>query len=154
MQNPAVQTAKAARDSAVKEVTQLQQELDSLKKKGQKKGSGFSIRLAIAAGVIGIMVGLILKLVLSSPSAPPPTLAPPPTAAGTDIENITRKEPKPDKNRHENGKSAQEPEVFYQQWSTKKCPRGRSRAFSLVELTWQSIKGLDQLVRRQFDMDG
>ena len=27
MQNPAVQTAKAARDSAVKEVTQLQHEL-------------------------------------------------------------------------------------------------------------------------------
>ncbi|GJX94907.1 hypothetical protein Tco_0349493 [Tanacetum coccineum] len=38
---------------------------------------------------------------------------------GTDIANITRKEPKPDKNGHGNEKSAQEPEVFYQQWSTK-----------------------------------
>ncbi|GJY14912.1 reverse transcriptase domain-containing protein [Tanacetum coccineum] len=31
---------------------------------------------------------------------------------GTDIANITRKEPKPGKNEHENGLSAQEPEVF------------------------------------------
>ncbi|KAI3828918.1 hypothetical protein L1987_03029 [Smallanthus sonchifolius] len=64
--NQAVQTAKAARDSAVKETTQLQQELDTLKKRNQNKSSGFSIKLAIAAGLIGIIVGLILKLVLAS----------------------------------------------------------------------------------------
>ncbi|KAK1419030.1 hypothetical protein QVD17_28186 [Tagetes erecta] len=69
--NQAVQTAKAARDAAVKETTQLQQELDTLKKRNPNKSSGFSIKLAIAAGLIGIMVGLILKLVLASSPAPP-----------------------------------------------------------------------------------
>ncbi|KAK1430515.1 hypothetical protein QVD17_13319 [Tagetes erecta] len=76
--NQAIQTARDARDTAVKEATQLQQELDMLKRKTQKKSPGFSIRLAITAGLIGIMVGLLLKLVLSSPPpVPPPT--PPPT---------------------------------------------------------------------------
>ncbi|KAI3703393.1 hypothetical protein L1987_73432 [Smallanthus sonchifolius] len=39
---------------------------DTLKKRNQNKSSGFSIKLAIAAGLIGIIVGLILKLVLAS----------------------------------------------------------------------------------------
>ncbi|KAJ0716279.1 putative major sperm protein (MSP) [Helianthus annuus] len=80
--NPAVQTAKAARDAAVKETNQLQQELDTLKKKGQNKSSGgVSIKLAIAAGLIGIIVGLVLKLVLGSSSAPPI----PPTPSMADV---------------------------------------------------------------------
>nr|GEZ06669.1 reverse transcriptase domain-containing protein [Tanacetum cinerariifolium] len=37
---------------------------------------------------------------------------------GADIERITRKEPKPDKNEHENGKSTREPRI-YNQKSTK-----------------------------------
>ncbi|KAL9994716.1 putative major sperm protein (MSP) [Helianthus debilis subsp. tardiflorus] len=79
--NQAIQTARAARDAAVKEATQLQQELDMLKKKNQKQSPGFSIRLAITAGLIGIMVGLLLKLVLSSPPSPIPPPTPPPTAS-------------------------------------------------------------------------
>ncbi|XP_076944985.1 vesicle-associated protein 2-1-like isoform X1 [Bidens hawaiensis] len=82
--NQAVQTARAARDAAVKETTQLQQELDMLKKRNQKKSHGFSIRLAITAGVIGIMVGLLLKLVLSSPPQPILSPTPPPTAGITE----------------------------------------------------------------------
>ncbi|KAI7743418.1 hypothetical protein M8C21_011269 [Ambrosia artemisiifolia] len=79
--NQAIQTARAARDAAVKEAAQLQQELDMLKKKNQKKSPGLSIRLAITAGLIGIMVGLLLKLALSSPPLPIPPPTPPPTAA-------------------------------------------------------------------------
>lgn len=77
----AVQTARAARDSAVREATQLQQELELLKKRSQKPApaSGFSLKLAIVAGIIGILVGFILKLAMSSPSSPPPP--PPPSAA-------------------------------------------------------------------------
>ncbi|KAI3756567.1 hypothetical protein L1987_56388 [Smallanthus sonchifolius] len=77
--NQAIQTARAARDAAVKEATQLQQELDMVKKKNKKKSPGFSIRLAITAGLIGIMIGLLLKLVLSSPQPTSPPV-PPPTA--------------------------------------------------------------------------
>ncbi|GJY26218.1 hypothetical protein Tco_0400944 [Tanacetum coccineum] len=40
---------------------------------------------------------------------------------GTDIANITRKEPKPDKNGHGKGKSAQEPGII-KLWSTKVNP--------------------------------
>nr|XP_043629411.1 vesicle-associated protein 2-1 [Erigeron canadensis] len=71
--NQAIQAARAAKDAAVKEVAQLQQELDSLKRKNQKKSSGFSIKLAIAVGLIGIMVGLLLKLFLPSPPFLPPS---------------------------------------------------------------------------------
>nr|GEZ11895.1 reverse transcriptase domain-containing protein [Tanacetum cinerariifolium] len=39
-------------------------------------------------------------------------------ALGADIARITRKEPKPDKNEHKNGKSTQKPEI-YQQKSNK-----------------------------------
>lgn len=84
--NQAIQTARAARDAAVKEATQLQQELDMLKKRSEKKSPGFSIKLAIAAGLIGIMVGFLLKLVLASPPlpSPPPPPTPPPSAAGAE----------------------------------------------------------------------
>ncbi|KAL4565729.1 hypothetical protein LXL04_029832 [Taraxacum kok-saghyz] len=77
--NQAVQTARAARDSAVREASQLQQELEMLKKKkNQKTGSGFTFKLAIVAGVIGILVGFILKLAMASSSSPSPPPAPSP----------------------------------------------------------------------------
>ncbi|XP_076884357.1 vesicle-associated protein 2-1-like [Bidens hawaiensis] len=69
--NPAVQAAKAARDAAIKETNQLQQELDTLKKRSHSNSSGFSMKLAIAAGVIGIIVGLVIKMVLGSSPTPP-----------------------------------------------------------------------------------
>lgn len=76
--NPGVQTARAARDAAVKEVTQLQQELDTLKTKNQQKSpSGFSLKLAIVVGLIGITVGFLLKFALISPSTPLPPSPPP-----------------------------------------------------------------------------
>ncbi|XP_071689914.1 vesicle-associated protein 2-1-like isoform X2 [Rutidosis leptorrhynchoides] len=68
--NQAIQTAKAARDAAVKEATQ-----DTLKRRNQKKSPGLSIKLAIAAGIIGLLVGLILKMTLASPSPPLPATA-------------------------------------------------------------------------------
>lgn len=79
--NQAIQTARAARDSAVREVTQLQQELEMLKKRSQKTTTpaGFSLKLAIVAGIIGILVGFILKLTMASPSPLPSS--PPPSAA-------------------------------------------------------------------------
>ncbi|CAH1453838.1 unnamed protein product [Lactuca virosa] len=80
--NQAIQTARAARDSAVREATQLQQELEMLKKRNQKPApaaAGFSLKLAIVAGIIGILVGFILKLAMASPTSPPPPTPPSPS---------------------------------------------------------------------------
>ncbi|KAJ4712653.1 Vesicle-associated protein 2-1 [Melia azedarach] len=66
--NSALQRLKDERDSAVRQTQQLQQELDLMKRRGQRKGGqGFSLMFAAFVGLIGIMVGLILNLLLSSP---------------------------------------------------------------------------------------
>lgn len=70
--NSALQRLKDERDAAVRQTQLLQQDLDMLKRRGQRKGvRGFSLMFAAFVGLIGIMVGLILNLLLSSP---PPTV--------------------------------------------------------------------------------
>ncbi|XVF52537.1 hypothetical protein PTKIN_Ptkin05aG0026400 [Pterospermum kingtungense] len=66
--NPAVQQLKEERDTAVRQTLQLQQELDFLKRRKQRRNdSGFSFMFASFVGLIGIMVGFLLNLSLSSP---------------------------------------------------------------------------------------
>ncbi|RVW50820.1 Vesicle-associated protein 2-1 [Vitis vinifera] len=68
MMNPALQSLKEERDSAVRQTQQLQQELELLKRRRYPKSSGFSFRFALLVALIGIMVGFLLNLSLSSPS--------------------------------------------------------------------------------------
>ncbi|XVF51838.1 hypothetical protein PTKIN_Ptkin04bG0216400 [Pterospermum kingtungense] len=68
-----VQQLKDERDAAVRQTLQLQQELDFLKRRRQHRNDpGFSITFAALVGLIGIMVGFLLNLSLSSPPPPPP----------------------------------------------------------------------------------
>ncbi|CAL1375979.1 unnamed protein product [Linum trigynum] len=68
--NFALQRLKEERDGVVNKTQQLQQELDLLKRrKYREKGSGFSITFALVAGLIGIVLGVLIKLWFSSPSA-------------------------------------------------------------------------------------
>ncbi|XP_057977780.1 vesicle-associated protein 2-1 [Malania oleifera] len=67
--NSALQHLKDERDSAVQQTQQLQQELDMLKRRRYRKSDpGFSFTFALFVGLIGIMVGFLLNLLLSSPS--------------------------------------------------------------------------------------
>ncbi|KAJ7944688.1 Vesicle-associated protein 2-1 [Quillaja saponaria] len=64
-----VQRLKEERDSAVRQTQQLQQELDMLKRRRRRRSDpGFSFTFAIFVALIGVMVGLLLNLSLSSPS--------------------------------------------------------------------------------------
>ncbi|KAJ8774492.1 hypothetical protein K2173_016938 [Erythroxylum novogranatense] len=64
----AVQRLKDERDAAVRQAHQLQQELDILKRRRYRKSDpNFSLMFAFVVGLIGIMVGFLLKLSLSSP---------------------------------------------------------------------------------------
>ncbi|KAK4349630.1 hypothetical protein RND71_032385 [Anisodus tanguticus] len=65
--NQAVQRIKDERDAAVRQTQQLLQELEIMKRRRNRNDPGFSLRFAIVVGVIGLMVGFLLKL-LSSPS--------------------------------------------------------------------------------------
>ncbi|XVE57575.1 hypothetical protein DITRI_Ditri04bG0101000 [Diplodiscus trichospermus] len=66
--NSTVQQLKDERDAAVRQTLQLQQELDFMKRRRQHRNdSGFSITFAAFVGLIGIMVGFLLNLSLSSP---------------------------------------------------------------------------------------
>ncbi|XP_024995377.1 vesicle-associated protein 2-1-like [Cynara cardunculus var. scolymus] len=80
--NQAIQDARASRDAARKEADKLKQELEMLKRKSSTSDAGFSMKVAIVAGVIGIMVGFLLNLVMSSPHETP---LPPPPAAPTSM---------------------------------------------------------------------
>nr|GEW11367.1 hypothetical protein [Tanacetum cinerariifolium] len=60
---------------------------------------------------------------------------------GTDIAKITRKEPKPDKNRHENGKSTQEPGDDDIRNDVKGMTPWQSLAILLVERSCKAING-------------
>ncbi|KAL2472108.1 Vesicle-associated protein 2-1 [Abeliophyllum distichum] len=68
-QNQTLQSLKEERDLAVRQTQQLQQDLEVLKRRRNRKGDpGFSFRFALIVGLIGIMAGFILNL-LSSHSA-------------------------------------------------------------------------------------
>ncbi|RAL54706.1 hypothetical protein DM860_001834 [Cuscuta australis] len=58
------------RDAAMRQTQQLQQELDVLKRRrNRKNGVGFSLKFTLLVGVIGLMVGILFQLLLSSPPA-------------------------------------------------------------------------------------
>ncbi|KAK2987653.1 hypothetical protein RJ640_012932 [Escallonia rubra] len=67
--NQALQRLKDERDAAVRQTQQLQQDLELLKRqKNRKNDQGFSMKFAFFVALIGIMVGFLLRLLLSSPS--------------------------------------------------------------------------------------
>ncbi|XP_039035714.1 vesicle-associated protein 2-1-like [Hibiscus syriacus] len=69
--NYTVQHLKDERDTAFRQTLQLQQELDFLKRRRQRRNdSGFSLMFAFVVGLIGILFGFLLNLSLSSPLAP------------------------------------------------------------------------------------
>lgn len=66
----ALQRLKEERDAAIRQTQQLQQELELLKRRRlRKNNAGFSLRFAFFVVIIGIMLGFLLKLSLSSTSA-------------------------------------------------------------------------------------
>ncbi|KAG8662313.1 vesicle-associated protein 2-1 isoform X2 [Manihot esculenta] len=63
-----LQSLKDERDAAVQQTSQLQKELDMMKRRGYRKSSPeFSLTFAFVVGLIGILIGFILKLTFSSP---------------------------------------------------------------------------------------
>ncbi|KAK6935107.1 Major sperm protein (MSP) domain [Dillenia turbinata] len=69
--NITVQRLKDERDAALRQSVQLQQELDMLKRRRSRKSDpGFSFKFSLLVGLIGVMVGFLLNLSLSSPPAP------------------------------------------------------------------------------------
>ncbi|XP_050265708.1 vesicle-associated protein 2-1 isoform X2 [Quercus robur] len=65
----ALQRLKDERDTAARQTKQLQQELEMLKRRRIRKSDrGFSFTFAIFVALIGIMVGFLLNLSLTSPS--------------------------------------------------------------------------------------
>ncbi|KAL1316063.1 vesicle-associated protein 2-1 isoform X1 [Arachis duranensis] len=72
--NQALQQLKEERDAALRQTRQLQQELDMLKRRKSQRGDpGFSLIFAFFVGLIGLVLGFLLKLLFSSP---PPSLSP------------------------------------------------------------------------------
>ncbi|XP_018455761.1 vesicle-associated protein 2-1 isoform X2 [Raphanus sativus] len=62
-----IQRLKEERDAAVKQTQQLQHELETLKKRKRNSENGLSLKLAAMVGLIGLIIGFILKLALASP---------------------------------------------------------------------------------------
>ncbi|KAK4748511.1 hypothetical protein SAY87_015097 [Trapa incisa] len=66
--NQVIQRAKEERDAAVRQTQQLQQELDMLKRRRlPKRDPSFSFKFAFLVALMGLMVGFLLNLSLSSP---------------------------------------------------------------------------------------
>lgn len=60
--NQVLQRLKDERDTAIQQTQQLQQELEMLKRRRNRKSDiGFSFKFALFAGLIGIMVGFLFK---------------------------------------------------------------------------------------------
>ncbi|XP_027337661.1 vesicle-associated protein 2-1-like [Abrus precatorius] len=67
-QSQIIQRLKEERDATVRQTRQLQQELDMLKRRRNRRSDpGFSFTFAMFVGLIGLLFGLLLKLSLSSP---------------------------------------------------------------------------------------
>ncbi|XP_004511733.1 vesicle-associated protein 2-1 [Cicer arietinum] len=65
----AVQLLKEEREAAVRQTRQLQQELDLLKRHRSRRGDpGFSFTFAIFVGLLGTLLGFLVKFLFSSPS--------------------------------------------------------------------------------------
>ncbi|XP_009401982.2 vesicle-associated protein 2-1 [Musa acuminata AAA Group] len=65
-----LQRLKEERDAILQQNHQFQRELDILKRRRNRKSdTGFSLTFAAFAGLVGIMVGFILNLILSTPPA-------------------------------------------------------------------------------------
>ncbi|CAL9095082.1 unnamed protein product [Musa textilis] len=65
-----LQRLKEERDAILQQNHQFQRELDILKRRRNRKSdTGFSLTFAAFAGLVGIMVGFILNLTLSTPPA-------------------------------------------------------------------------------------
>ncbi|CAH2046083.1 unnamed protein product [Thlaspi arvense] len=65
-----IQRLKEERDAAVKQTQQLQHELEVVKRRRNQmsSASGLSLKLAAMVGLIGLIIGFILKLTLASPT--------------------------------------------------------------------------------------
>ncbi|XP_057519061.1 vesicle-associated protein 2-1 isoform X1 [Amaranthus tricolor] len=66
-----LQRVKEERDAAVRQTQQLQQELELWRRRRQRRNnSGFTCKFALVVATIGIMLGILLKLSLSSTPSP------------------------------------------------------------------------------------
>ncbi|CAH8277975.1 unnamed protein product [Arabidopsis lyrata] len=65
-----IQRLKEERDAAVKQTQQLQHELETVRRRRNQRnsGNGLSLKLAAMVGLIGLIIGFILKLTLASPT--------------------------------------------------------------------------------------
>ncbi|KAF7085270.1 hypothetical protein CFC21_088720 [Triticum aestivum] len=65
-----IQRLKDERDNNLQQNQQMQRELDMLRRRRSRKGdAGFSLTFAAFAGIIGLLVGLLMSLIFSSPPA-------------------------------------------------------------------------------------
>ncbi|CAK8539525.1 unnamed protein product [Lathyrus sativus] len=65
----AVQALKEERETVLRQTRQLQQELDMLKRRRHQSGDpGFSFTFAVFVGLLGFLLGFLLKILFSSPS--------------------------------------------------------------------------------------
>lgn len=65
-----IQCLKEERDNNLQQNQQMQRELDVLRRRRSRKGdAGFSLTFAAFAGIIGLLVGLLMSLIFSSPPA-------------------------------------------------------------------------------------
>uniref|UniRef100_A0ACD5ZJW5 Uncharacterized protein n=2 Tax=Avena sativa TaxID=4498 RepID=A0ACD5ZJW5_AVESA len=63
-----IQRLKEERDNSLQQNQQMQRELDVLRRRRSRKGdAGFSLTFAAFAGIIGLLVGLLMSLIFSSP---------------------------------------------------------------------------------------
>ncbi|KAL5212876.1 hypothetical protein ABZP36_023723 [Zizania latifolia] len=65
-----IQRLKEERDNTLQQNQQMQRELDVLRRRRSRKSdAGFSLTFAAFAGIIGLLVGLLMSLIFSSPQA-------------------------------------------------------------------------------------
>ncbi|KAL8462984.1 hypothetical protein ACS0TY_033035 [Phlomoides rotata] len=68
VQNEGLQRLKEERDAAVEQKQELQQQLEVLKRRRKYNNGTFPFKFAVAVGLIGMCMGFLLNLLLSSPS--------------------------------------------------------------------------------------